>query len=95
MNVVPEVIRRKLGLRRAVRRMFLGQDERPHEDGKLVLADLKKFCFADRSTATSGNSDLMMILEGRRQVYLRLIEKMKPDPDLLRALEMIEQVAEE
>lgn len=95
MTVVPAFIRRRLGLSRAVRRMFLGDGGTLNEDAKALLADLKVFCFVDRSTALSGNPELMKILEGRRQVYLRLIDKMKPDHDLWRAIETLEITPDE
>lgn len=46
------------------------------ESTKLILADLKKFCRAEDSTF-SMNARESALLEGRREVYLRIQDHLK------------------
>ena len=48
--------------------------------GQEVLADLSKYCFANKSTAQP-NRDLSLILQGRREVWLRIANHMNMSPD--------------
>lgn len=41
---------------------------------QMVLADLARFCRATESCVVPGNHDKTLILEGRREVWLRLNE---------------------
>ena len=41
-------------------------------DGKRVLADLRRFCRADTSCADVTNVHTTFLLEGRREVWLRI-----------------------
>lgn len=41
--------------------------------GKKVLADLRRFCRADVPTADVNNVHTTFLLEGRREVYLRIL----------------------
>jgi hypothetical protein len=54
--------------RRAYARAFAGQD------GKVVLADLARFCHAQRTTFVPGDPNGSAQLEGRRQVFIRIRE---------------------
>jgi hypothetical protein len=56
---------------RAYKDLFFANGEMT-ESGKRVLADLKKFCRADRSTHIPGDPYSSAVAEGRREVYLRL-----------------------
>lgn len=40
--------------------------------GAAVLADLATFCRANETCVVPGNRDLTYVLEGRREVYLRI-----------------------
>ncbi len=41
--------------------------------GEAVLADLATFCRANESCVVPGDRDLTYVLEGRREVYLRIM----------------------
>lgn len=41
-------------------------------EGKKVLADLRRFCRADVPTADVNNPNVTYLLEGRREVWLRI-----------------------
>lgn len=80
MSIRERVMRRIrliTGLRSAYRRVFSGRD------GDTVLADLAKFCKADRScVATSRVSGVVdthatMLAEGRREVYLHIAKVLR------------------
>lgn len=51
-------------------------------DGKLVLEDLAKFCRANETTSHETPTG-MATLEGRRQVFLRIIEHLHKTPEEL------------
>lgn len=42
-------------------------------EGRKVLADLRRFCRADRPTADVNNVQTTYLLEGRREVWLRIL----------------------
>lgn len=42
------------------------------EYGQKVLADLRRFCYADQPTADPDNEKVTYIREGRREVWLRI-----------------------
>lgn len=71
---VSRLLRRKL----AYKRVFLNVDGNPSRDQELVLADLRRFCRAQSSTAIvspiskSVDPIAMAMAEGRREVWLRL-----------------------
>lgn len=56
----------------AYRSVFKGENGNLTADGEAVLADLKKFCRADRSTHVVGDPYASALAEGRREVFLRL-----------------------
>lgn len=43
------------------------------EYGQRVLADLKRFCYANQPTADPDNEKVTYIREGRREVWLRIM----------------------
>lgn len=87
---IPDWVRRRLGLKRAVRRLFLTDTGELNADAKLLFTDLRKFCFVDDTTAKRGFNEMVLAHgEGRRDVWLRLMKLMQPDSDLLRQMETI------
>jgi mannose-6-phosphate isomerase-like protein (cupin superfamily) len=58
-----------------------------HYAGQAVLIDLAKFCRADETTFhPEQDIRTMAILEGRRQVFLRITQHMRLTPDELFAI---------
>jgi hypothetical protein len=45
--------------------------------GAAVLADLAIFCRADETCVVPGDRDRTYVLEGRREVYLRIMDHLK------------------
>ncbi len=62
MNLNPLTIHRQ----RAYRNTF------DNPEGKKVLADLRRFCRATVPTADVNNEKVTYLLEGRREVFLRI-----------------------
>lgn len=81
----------------AFRRAFLTDDHQLNADGKVMLADLRDFCRADKSTVivspTTRQVDphASMVAEGRREVYLRIIQMLHIDDRLLVALHNLDE----
>lgn len=77
---------------RAYKRIFLTDDGKPNKDAELVLADLRRFCYADRTTAkvspTTQTMDplAMAFAEGRREVFMRLQQLLNLDESTIRNL---------
>jgi len=69
----------------AYQHTFLGDNNEPHVHAAAVLADLKRFCYAERSTAmvspVSGVIDpvAMGMAEGRREVFNRIVGFLRLD----------------
>lgn len=51
-------------------------------EGEMALQDLKEFCRADQSTFHP-DARMHAVLEGRREVWLRIQDHLKLDPELL------------
>jgi hypothetical protein len=73
-----DFIRRLQRKRFAYRRMFLADDNTPNADARVVIADLKRFCRAEAPCIQydkAGKLDPVAsaYLEGRREVYLRIM----------------------
>jgi hypothetical protein len=51
--------------------------------GKAVLADLKPFCRVDETCVVPGDRDRTYVLEGRREVYLRIMAYLTLTPEEL------------
>lgn len=51
-----------------------------------VLEDLSKFCRANETCAVPGDRDKSLILEGRREVWLRIQQHLQLTPEQLFAL---------
>ncbi len=56
----------------------------PH--GQRVLADLAPFCRAKETCVVAGDRDRTLILEGRREVFLRVQDHLERTPDELVAI---------
>lgn len=52
----------------------------------LVLADLAVFCRANETCAAPGDRDRSLLLEGRREVWLRIQQHLNLTPEQLYAL---------
>jgi len=71
-------------------RTFAGQD------GAIVLADLARFCHAQKTTHIPGDPYGSAQLEGRRQVLLRIVETTgMSDAEMRARLKAIEEGDEE
>lgn len=83
---------RLLNRRRSYRRLFLADDGEPNEAARVVLADLKKYCRADRpsfTVARDGRSDpyATAFAEGRRDVWNRIQAQLHLPERVIRELE--------
>lgn len=50
---------------------------------QIVLSDLAVFCRANESCVVPGDHDRTMLLEGRREVFLRITQHMNLSPEQL------------
>ncbi len=83
---------RKARLARAVKAAFLAPDRQTlNNHGREILADLRAFCRADASCVVVGrdgriDTHATAVAEGRREVWLRLIEHLHLDDQTIQAL---------
>lgn len=77
MALTPLIVRR----RDAYRRTFLDADGRPHRSAERVLADLRRFCRATVPSFTPGDPHTTALLEGRREVWNRLMAFLRLDEE--------------
>lgn len=91
----PAIIARRQG---AYRRLFLAESGQVGADAQFVLTDLKKFCFAERSTLVvspvtrTTDTHATMMAEGRREVWNRIQGYLQLDaPALSRLREQPEE----
>lgn len=68
------------GIRRAYLRAF------GNYAGQAVLIDLARFCRAAETCVIAGDHDRTLILEGRREVFLRIQAHLRLQPEQLYAL---------
>lgn len=54
--------------------------------GRMVLEDLASFCRANESCVMPGDHDRTLLLEGRREVWLRLQQHLNLSPEQLSQL---------
>jgi hypothetical protein len=47
------------------------------EEARIVLDDLRHFCFMDRTTYQPGDINAICFAEGRREVFLRIEEHLR------------------
>ena len=89
MTPIERQRRRILKRRRAWKRLLLSEDGTPNPDAITVLADLARFCRAHRSTAIYSSVSGMMDplasskVDGRREVWLRIVENLHLDERFL------------
>lgn len=63
-----------------------------NEAGKKVLADLRRFCRATTPTADVSNVNQTYLLEGRREVWLRILSHINlSDEDVVQLIEDYEE----
>lgn len=89
------------GLRRALRWkskaaeaaqvLLCNPDGSPNASARVLLKDLRVFCFVDCSSHAKGadgrtDVEATFVAEGRRQAYFRLLELMEMDPCAVREL---------
>lgn len=82
MGKIQDVLEYLMGMKRAYQLTF--QLNQPAN--VMVLEDLQKFCRATESCVVPGDRDKTLILEGRREVWLRMTEYLHLTPDQLYAL---------
>jgi hypothetical protein len=88
--VIPEWLRAKIfGRRYAWQRLLLDGEGKVSRDAEIVLKDLARFCRAHQSTAVfsriRGSLDPLASAraDGRREVYLRIVENLHLDERFL------------
>ena len=60
--------------------------------GRKVLADLRRFCRASVPTADVNNVHTTYLLEGRREVFLRIVSMLQlTDEDVVKLIEDYEE----
>ncbi len=69
-----------VGLRAAYLRAF------GNYAGQAVMIDLARFCRAAETCVIPGDHDRTLVLEGRREVWLRIIQHLRLQPEQLYAL---------
>jgi hypothetical protein len=86
-------------LRGATRRCFLGKDGRPTNDGTVVLAELRRFCYGSRPTIKAGANGVdafaSIAAAARQEVYFRITSMLNLDDSDLHALEKRAQMEDE
>jgi len=78
------VLRRMIDRGRAYKQTFNADDGTLHRPAQIVLADLRRFCYHNRSTikvSQAGTVDplAMAVAEGRREVFMRIVEFLNLD----------------
>jgi hypothetical protein len=82
--------------RLAYRRVFQNADGNHSRDQEIVLADLRRFCRANASTAVISPASksidpiAMAMAEGRREVWMRLMAMLHLKEQVVFALEDVE-----
>lgn len=73
--------------REAYRACFEGSDQKIHDSGRIVLADLFHICGQGKSIATGRfDPSQVLVYEGKRQMYLHIVSMLRAeDEDLWRA----------
>jgi hypothetical protein len=84
-------LKRLITRKQAYQRIFLGDDSSPHKDAEIVLADLKRFCYVERPTIKVTAQQTidplaMAVAEGRREVFMRIVQFMRLDDATISAL---------
>lgn len=72
----PEGLREKLQARQdEYKAVFSGVN------GQEVLKDMARFCRANSTCVVPGDRDATLVLEGRREVYLRILDHIEMSPE--------------
>jgi hypothetical protein len=94
-----DYVRRLWGLRTAFRRTFNGPDGKPHEDARVVLAELRRFCHGNRPTLKTGPQGVdayaTVAAAARQEVWFRIASMLNLDDSDLAALERRVQLEDE
>ena len=78
--MTPEKLLQILGDRQRAYLLAFNRDEAA---GMAVLADLAAFCRADETCVVPGDRDRTYVLEGRREVWLRIQDHLKKSTEEL------------
>lgn len=70
--------------------LFLGDNGAVKRSGERVLADLRSFCFADRTTIFDSDPIIMARREGRREVFVRIVNFLNLDEGTVQKLMELE-----
>ena len=86
-----DYIARLWSLRTAFRRTFHGPDGKPHDDGRMVLGELRRFCYGNRPTLKQGPNGLdpyaSIAAAARQEVYMRITSYLNLDDTDLQLME--------
>ena len=78
-----DYIARLWGLRTAFRGCFLGPDGKTTANGRMVLEELRRFCYGNRPTLKQGPQGLdpyaSVAAAARQEVYLRVMSMLNLD----------------
>ena len=85
-------IARLWSLRTAFRRTFHGANGKPHEDGRVVLSELRRFCYGAKPTIKTGLDGRIdpyasVAAAARQEVYQRILDMINLDDSDLRDME--------
>lgn len=92
-----EYLSRLRWLRTHFRRTFNGPDGKPHEDGRRVLAELRRFCYGAKPTIKVGSSGVVdpyasIAASARQEVYFRVLDLLRlDDSDLVLMEKRVQQ----
>jgi len=100
VSAIRDHIRRLWTLRTAFRRTFNGKDGKPHGDGVLVLAELRRFCYGNKPTIKTGLDGKVdpfasVAAAARQEVYQRVTAMLNLDDSDLRDMERRAQLEEQ
>lgn len=78
-----DYIERLWSVRGAFRGCFLGPNGKPTENGRMALAELRRFCYGDRPTIKQGPQGLdpyaSIAAAARQEVYMRVMGMLNLD----------------
>ncbi len=95
MNVL-DYVRRLSTLRGAFRRTFLAKDGKPTADAEIVLDELRRFCYGNRTALKAGaggpSADATLVAAARQEVYWRVMDMLNLDDSDLAVLHKRAQI---
>ena len=86
MSLLNQVRTLAVLLSRQYKGLFFGENGDLRREGERVLADLRRFCHADKATIFSTEPLEMARREGRREVFVRLTNMLNLDEDAVSQL---------